>query len=718
MMRLIFVSICLLVTSILFTQEKKSKGELAEYHFDYLKAVKYYQKSYSKQPNYFDAIKIARGYRALHKAKEAALWYKKAITYQDLITSDKLIYGLELTELGEYDLALYWIKKYTIDDPNNDIAKNYLHAINHLDNYYKDSSMYVIDRLKFNTRHPEFSPVGYQDGLMFLAPHQRYRIFPQKKSPITHEPYLDIFYYNFIDSTVKRVKGTMNSKYHEGPLAFCNNDTIAYFTRNNYYHHKLSQSDEDKVGLKIYRARRKEGEWRHVKEIAINSDDYSVAHPTLDSNGKLLFFTSNEPNGKGGFDLCFSKKEENGFTTIINLGDKCNTSGNEVFPHYDQKNNKLYFASDGLGGLGGFDVFEAQLDEDYHVIQVKNLGYPLNSHGDDFGLIFLKSGTGYFSSNRSGNDDIYLFARKKKEMKLSGLVVDLETKEPLPYTRISIQDDLEEVDYLITDENGYYESTVDPASCYTIHFDKVKYEHKTDTVSFEGEKLNVHMYTKLKKTSYKLKGSVSKLEDKRILSDKEVTVVLLNKTIELADTLQLNKKGEYTANLLPKTDYKVTAYKDSSFIYSEEISTHAEPEEYEINFEMRDIVLNEPIKIENIYYDYNKANLRLESEIELNKIIKLLLDNPSLIVELSSHTDSRGTNEFNLELSQKRSNAVLAYLLEKGIPKYRLSSIGYGEELLINLCIDSVPCIEDDHQINRRTEFTIVGYDNISLKNK
>lgn len=122
------------------------------------------------------------------------------------------------------------------------------------------------------------------------------------------------------------------------------------------------------------------------------------------------------------------------------------------------------------------------------------------------------------------------------------------------------------------------------------------------------------------------------------------------------------------------------------------------------------ITLNKPIRLENIYYDFDKAGIRPDAAIELDKLVRIMKDNPTMWIELGSHTDSRGNDQYNQWLSQRRANSAVQYIIDQGIHKNRISAKGYGESQLLNRCAKGVKCSETEHQLNRRTEFKIVKY--------
>jgi outer membrane protein OmpA-like peptidoglycan-associated protein len=285
----------------------------------------------------------------------------------------------------------------------------------------------------------------------------------------------------------------------------------------------------------------------------------------------------------------------------------------------------LYFSSDSYEGFGGLDIYSATKNGDGKWGNVTNMGYPINSSKDDFGLIFnKKADSGLFSSNRpngAGSDDIYLFD-KKNVIVLLGKVIDKKTKEPIP----------------------------------------------------------------------------------------NAIVKLLDKETQREDSLTADKSGKFQFSLTPNKDYAVAADKYGYFLVSQvNVSTkQVGKDTIEVTLELQSITVGEVVKLENIYYDFDKFDIRPDAARELDRFVQFMNKYPGLVVELRSHTDSRGSDTYNQWLSQKRAESAVAYVIGKGIDKSRITARGYGESKPVNQCVNRVPCTEEEHQMNRRTEFVVV----------
>lgn len=273
---------------------------------------------------------------------------------------------------------------------------------------------FIIDILNINSKYSDYAPSFYQGELVFASSRNKNNF-----STILHEwnnqPFLDLYATNTRqtdEQSVIKLKGDINTKFHESSATFSKDRKIVYFTRNNYSKRKSKTNEKGTVLLKIYRARYNNGKWGSVEELPFNSDEYSIAHPALSPDEKFLYFASDMPGSSGKSDLYVVEiKEDGGFKTPRNLGDQINTPGRETFPFISDK-GKLFFASDGHEGFGGLDIFMAIPKQDDKVM-VYNLGKPINSAKDDFTFIINEENKrGYFASNRKGgkgDDDIYGF---------------------------------------------------------------------------------------------------------------------------------------------------------------------------------------------------------------------------------------------------------------------------------------------------------------------
>ena len=431
----------------------------------------------------------------------------------------------------------------------------------------------------------------------------------------------------------ERFQKNINSKFNESTPVFTQDGKTMYFTRNNFLDGKR-RSDEKRVTLlKLYKATLVDGKWQNITELPFNSDQFSVAHPALSTDGKTLYFASDMPGAFGQSDLFkVSINEDGTFGKPENLGSEINTEGRETFP-YISGDNELFFASDGRPGLGGLDIFVSKINSDLNFEEVQNVGEPINTKQDDFAFIInSETRNGFFSSNREnghGFDDIYRFKEIKKlicKQELTGIVSDLGTGEILAGSKVVLFDEqFKSIAEVLSDSKGSYTfSDVNCGKKYYVRASKVDYETKEIPITIN-----------------KLSGNTSL-------------------------PIQLEKRIKPIA-----------------------VGTD----------------LAKVLEIPIIYFDLDKATIKKESAFQLEKIVEILNQYPDLKLDIRSHTDSRQTAKYNEILSDKRAKSTIKWLVEKGIDPSRLTGKGYGETQLVNQCADGVKCSEEEHQLNRRSEF-------------
>jgi outer membrane protein OmpA-like peptidoglycan-associated protein/tetratricopeptide (TPR) repeat protein len=535
---------------------------------------------------------------------------------------------------------------------------------------------------------------------------------------------------------VKRFSQTLNTKYHEGPATFFRDGSRIVFTRNNYNNGQSGKSAEGVNKLKIYTARQENGSWVDIEEFPFNSDEYSVGHPAISRDGQLLYFASDMPGGYGGTDIYLTRYQNGKWSRPINLGETVNTKGNELFPFVDDAGN-LYFSSDGRKGLGGLDIFMATMTGPSTVQTVERLDAPINSPQDDFGLITdANRRGGYFSSNRqAGNDDIFRFVRESSLYGCRNLTIRLyntESDQPLDSVTVLVKSRAEgRADQSITsDANGFVRLCLEANNDYTFQASRDGYINSTigfttryltddqpsrleiglikptvimDTVAVSS----TEPFSSGKLTQSRIRGVVVSERDRRPIEG--VVVRLRNECDGSQREYVTSADGRYAFDLNEGCDYTLIASKAMFGTNTNKIKRlpkKAKPKELSADLHM--LSVGDVVMIDNIYYDLGGYNLRPDASRELDKLVATMRKYPSLVIEIRSHTDSRGEAARNKALSEQRAKAVASYLGSKGISRKRMSTTGMGESQLVNNCTDGVICTEAEHQRNRRTEFRVI----------
>ena len=519
-------------------------------------------------------------------------------------------YGDVLLSSSNSEKALEYYEMVLKEEPENKIIKDKILGISMNKEFIKNSQYIIINPVSFNSEASEFGMRPYKDKFCFTS--------ARVSELVIHHNYLrgsealsDIFIvdYDSIRASKPMVIELDNYRLkNDGPLSIAGE--LVAISRNK--NHK--SRGQNTLGIYFYKED-ENGNLDYVSEFPFNSLAHSVTHPVFNSTGDTLYFTSDMPGGFGGMDIFYSILKGNVWLAPVNLGEPVNTSKNEIYPFFDM--GALYFSSDGHPGLGGIDTYKL-IEEDGDKI-VSNLGYPLNTSWDDFG-IYINGDHGFIASNNpdgKGSDDIY-------EFRLLPIPI-----EPVEF-KLSLIDNLDNSP--ITDA-------------------QVKLIQELDTMSYTS-----------------------------------------------------NREGVVKDKLLPGAyfvEVRKHSYKDFSFpIFLEE----------RINIE-KEVVLTSSIVThivspDSILFKYGKY-LLLESAptSELDAIVETLNEYPEFLLEISAHTDSRGSQEYNQWLSDKRASSAANYLLSTGIDESRIIQKGYGETRLLNNCRDGVKCSAKFHAVNRRLEF-------------
>jgi outer membrane protein OmpA-like peptidoglycan-associated protein len=497
---------------------------------------------------------------------------------------------------------------------------------------------------------------------------------------------------------------------------------------------------------------------------------YSVMHPYVDEEAKRLYFASDMPGGLGGYDLYYSGYSKAGdslsFTSPVNLGPAVNTPGNETHPF--RKADKFYFSSDGHEGLGGLDIFEATYSPTA-IGGTRNMGTPLNSLADDFAYREGKDKTVYLSSNRKGGqglDDLYLAKDMYKQflarvLDCNGEIITAsylatfrdKTQGILTPTARNAKGELTaqlepESDFGITiSKPGYFPLTDESITTKGFEGDTVKRDYRlvpipyqlpvyVDIVYYDLDRFVIRkdampildkLAGMMKKYSF-LDLLVASHTDSRASDEynitlsngraKAVTEYLGARGVS-ADRVRLEWFGE--SNLINDCgNGQPCSEENHQLNRRSELVLEAFPDptkQYDIPEELKDMDFCEPedifekisgelSEIPTIYFDFDKAMLRSVHKTELERTAIMLKRMPNLMLYIEGHTDQRGDEEYNKKLSERRAEAVMDYLVKRGVETNRLESQWFGKTRPIHNC-DEVTCTEAMHQLNRRTELRI-----------
>ena len=640
---------------------------------EYFDAATQYKKAYSQTPakerslRGQRALKMAESYRHINYTQKAISAYNNALRYQQGDSLTHLHLAQQLMKNGNYKEAA---KNYemAIGDlqsaasqqsstksqeltANVQLARTGLRSAQQAAEWKEQGSTYIVKRENFfNSRRADYSPMlagEDNDHLYFTSTRNQSK--GDDLSGITGTKNGDIFFSQKDDKgkwqRPEAIDTELNTSDDEGACCFTPDGRTMYLTQ-------CKTDPSYPRYANIATSQRSDAAWSKATELVLTHDTLSAyAHPAVSPDGQWLYFVSNMPGGKGGYDIWRIRLTTSGVGGVENLGAPINTAGDELFPTF-RPNGDLYFSSDGHEGLGGLDIYIAKpierhdnISKSAQLYELEHPGYPLNSAGDDFGMTFEGGkNKGFFSSNRGdgkGWDHIYSFEKPEVIQTVKGWVYEAEG-------------------YELTDAQVFM-------------------------VGNDGTNLR----------------------------------------------LSVKGDGSFTQEIKPGVEYVILGTCKGFLNHQEQIKVDSvtKSEEYVLQFPLASITA--PVMIDNIFYDFDKATLRPESATALDQLVTLLKENPNVTIELSAHTDYKGSAEYNKRLSQRRAEAVVSYLTEHGIEADRLTPVGYGKErpkkirkkltekypfLKVDdeLTEDFIKALADEeqqeqcNQLNRRTEFVVL----------
>ncbi len=621
--------------------EQMARGEYYEASRTYRKVYNKLTKKEQRKQRGEVAYKMAECHRRINQFQRAAAAYQNAIRYEYPDTSAHLKLAQMLHASGQYAKAVQAYEDYLTMKPEDQSAINGL-AGAQMGANRSGKTRYIVRKADlFNASRSDFSPMyppGATDRLYFATTREK---VTGPRSEITGTKKADIWVAAKNEAGVwqrpEPVEGELNTDVEEGIMSFSPDGQTMYLTR-------ARREPNANTSVEIFTSQRSDAQWSAATKFEITADTISaVGHPAVSPDGNWLYFCSDMPGGSGGRDLWrISIKERLG--SLENLGEWINTPGDEMFP-FVRTDSVLYFASNGHPGYGGLDLFKAELKPSGGW-SVTNMGTPMNSSSDDFGITFGEGETGFFSTNRNdarGYDNIYSFELPELRIVISGWVLDKD-EEPIPNAVIRI----------VGDDGSNQKQVARGDGSFSFPLNRgVRYVMLAGAKGF------------------------------------------------------LNARQEFTSD---------SAEEDA---------------EYGVDFILASIT--KPVVIENIFYDFDRATLRPESKTALDEMVQVLRDNPNVTIEMASHTDRKGSDEYNIDLSSRRAQSVIDYLISQGIESERLQSQGYGEsrpktitkklarlhpqfkegDILTEEYIDSLSTEDQEtaDQINRRTEFQVLSID-------
>ncbi len=592
--------------------------------------------------------------------------------------------GKSYLKMQEYDQAQIWINKAITHD-YGDLAswelaqlykslEKYVEAIEIFDNLKRKSEWrlesereillcrqafqwlqqpgpYTLERMFTSTTYSEYSPVIYdRDFLLFTS--DRSEATGNQNYAWTGNKFSDLFIMPKNGSEVRKFDAVVNTPQNEGTACFTKDFNIIYFTR----------CQRDNAGddfCKIMFSKNIQGVWAEAEDLPFTKDGVQYGHPALIENDSILVFTSDLSDPGGKFDLFYSIFEDGSWSAPEAMPRSINTDGNEKFPTAD--GDTLYFSSDFLPGMGGYDIFKTWLRNDRTWSPPQNLRYPINSGKDDFGYVVDRTEklsidaaeVGFFSSNRNdeGKDDLYRFVKRKTDQQ----VPVIAAKDKPVARQIFLSGRARQKVYTEDNPELGVEGTPPLSEAYVA-----LYSGSRRIQEWKTKQDGIYVAEIAFGEQYVLTASASGFLTASIIID--------SPELELTDT------------------------SDTRTIYQDII--------------LDKIYYNKEIRLSNVYYEFDRWELTSDARLVVDTLAEMLRINPSIEIALSAHTDCRGDDDYNLTLSQRRAQSVVNYLITKGIDINRLEAVGYGESQPAEPCL-CASCTEAQHESNRRTTFMI-----------
>ncbi len=734
---LTLVSITLSVSAQGIEQELL-KADDAFRSFDFNKALKLYNKVAEMYPdNALIKEKIANIYMmpgTLNNKDMSLRYLEDAFKTGQMSQAMQLKYASLLQSQNSFEKAAQVYSNYNASSR----TKNKLMSTANTAYYStiaNPADMIIKNLEDVNSANSDFSPMFYKDGIVFVSTRKNRSNTGFYNSNQIIQNYSDLFIAKLTDAKIQSFSlptvfvENKDLKYMQGPVTFTDGYGVMYATRSFVEDNKTkalrSTEDNKTVLLEVFKMNYKFGDlnaWSETTPIVLNRglgyQNYSYAHPAfVNGKGDEMIFASNMPGGYGGTDLYYTKMIGNEWSTPTNLGPEINTAGQEMFP-YVGKDGVLYFASSGLPGLGGLDIFKAS-GSGSNYSGVQNMGAPLNTPFDDFGLI-LKEGNqeGYLTSNRpggKGDDDIYYW--KSSECNIKVRVYAALTNENLPNSEVKIPCYGDKS--FITNAQGEVMIPCKDLKACDLAATSNGYNNKKMSLRSIGNAkvINVPMD---KDYNDRIKLIVQVLDKETLQPICDANVVITQRsTSDASDGLTKCPNGIVrVSGVLANECYDIRAAKTSEkylTVMDQVCLKGIKPGDSVVKVVyLTRAEVGKKFRIDNIYYDLDKWFIKPRAAQELDNIVNVMRENPTLEIELGSHTDCRATIKYNETLSGKRAASAVEYIVSRGIAASRLTSKGYGESELTNGCAcegtKKSTCTEDEHQANRRTEFKIIKF--------
>ena len=672
---------------------------------------------------------MAKANFKLKRYKDAAQWYDQLVQLNEAVIAEDFLYqGYSYLYSGNCTYAQACFDAFIAAKPY-DGRRAVLKDVCAYYSKLNESQGVDIQLLTMNSVYSDIGPAFFRNGLVFSSERPMEEGGTQGFK-LLYSAYDEDANHSLRWSAPIAFANPVLKENSSGIAAFNANEDTLFITQN-----KSDAQMKKLVRLEIlYAASTGPMSWGEVQAFPFNGKEWSTGHPAASPLNGELYFVSDMPGGFGGKDIYVSKNTDGHWSRPVNLGPNVNTEGDELYPFVDE-DGVLFFSSDGHLGLGGQDIYQCKRNKDMQWGSVQNLGAGINSKADDFGFIKKRGANwGVFVSNRNGlgtMDELYSCHFSKQNCMIIA-AKDSKTNELLTDVEWNVSEGAE---IKILDAN-YSEVCLKDVTGMKLVFSYKGYEPQTIDLGEAFLNGNDTLFIEADPQLLSWRGRVLNSMDNSGIAGAELTFISTNGCAQ--GQLQTASDGSFELFMEEGCCYILKAQKAGYFnaqthsaLCSKELNRKGEEDEifmqsyqytssvsgqlnktsglsFDIGHQTSAADASIPFTL-NVYYDVGRASVRKEALTELKKLLDLLKTNPDIIVEIGSHTDSRGSSKFNKSLSNRRALAIVRWLVKRGIQSERLVPKGYGEDLPVNNCIDGVDCSENDYQMNRRTEFKVLG---------
>lgn len=677
-----------------------SEGDKAYKILHYQKAINAYRLC-EKNRSILDVktlTQLAHCYRMLDKYAEAADVYKQTLKIKNAPQENYTLYLTCLQASGStenYAKKLDSLIKVRPKDKKLAELKN-------SQNTYVTQDSFVVKKVEFNSDEADFAPQYLNGKFVFGST----RKSDAKIDGFTGQNFARLWTFDSITKMVSPyVIADVDAKYNIGTPVVDPLDGSIYFSAN-----VPKVNRQGSANLAIYQHTNKGGK-SDVQRWKNTLGNFNYTHPTISPDGRLMVFVSDQGGRAMDLYYCTRIKKNNDWSAPRPLKRNINTTGQEVFPRF-VSNTTLVFSSDGLRIGDGLDLYKtAYINGQWS--ESTSIPFPINTFKDDY-AIWTDSlmNDGFFTSNRDdkdGNEDIYSF-KKIKKCVIKTQIFDggknvAVANQPIHYGSQAIATN-DTKNYSAAFFSYYPGHDLKVSTIYSgIDFDTTIIANP----ACQGDTINI--LWRYKPSMITIIGRIIPKNGvlPRAIPIRLIEVNQIGSPIGTKDTVTVftDEHGEFAVPLIEGKTY--TFFTKADGFLPNNISSKISASKPEMNIELIPIDINSSFVLKDIYYDFDKWDIIPKSAMELDKLVKTLNEYPTLKIELSSHTDARGKDQYNMTLSSKRAKSAVDYIVSQGIPRSRLVAKGYGETRHVNKCVNGVECTEEEHQENRRTEVRILS---------